>query len=189
MSKEYSLLLEIINVIGGYESICEEVKENLIEGGYTEELQRFREMLGEIEEEENELSESTEDISESITEEKMKILEDEKYKIFEELNNLSVTIDSIIGDKSISKSLLKKLSKNEDKYIRGMVSSNHKTPMKVLKKLSKDSEYIVTDSMYKNPKYRRNIEVIGEIIPSWKNKVIEIEKPTMVYSLDCKVRY
>ena len=75
MSKEYSLLLEIINVIGGYESICEEVKENLIEGGYTEELQRFREMLGEIEEEENELSESTEDISESITEEKMKILE------------------------------------------------------------------------------------------------------------------
>lgn len=49
MSIDESLLIEIIEVINGYEFINEEVKDSLINGDYKEELKRFRVMIGELE--------------------------------------------------------------------------------------------------------------------------------------------
>jgi len=88
------------------------------------------------------------------------------FKLNESNDNYYEILSELLSNPSIPQSLLKKFSENEDEYIRAMVASNYNTPIEILKKLSKDTEYIVTDTLYENPIYRINKKKIGEVIPS-----------------------
>ncbi|MDA7817060.1 hypothetical protein N9A28_02600 [Sulfurimonas sp.] len=89
-----------------------------------------------------------------------------RSKLNESNDNYFEILSELLSNPSVPQLLLEKFSENEDEYIRAMVASNYNTPIQVLKKLSKDMEYIVTDTLFENPIYKSNKEQIGEVIPS-----------------------
>ena len=96
---------------------------------------------------------------------KNKIKDEAKFscQVQESNDNYFEILSELLSNPSIPQSLLERFSENEDEYIRAMVASNYNTPIKVLKKLSQDTEYIVTDTLFENPIYKDNREKIEEI--------------------------
>ena len=106
------------------------------------------------------------ELKREIEYQKNKIKDEEKFsrQLQESNDNYFEILSELLSNPSIPQSLLERFSENEDEYIRAMVASNYNISIRVLKKLSQDTEYIVTDTLFENPIYKENREKIEEVI-------------------------